>query len=89
MVLLEPHTSVVDVPEGRVDELPQGPGLLCDVHQQRDGDVLTPVEVQQGFRQTCFTRGWLWQRITPLKAPPLQKGHAYSYELQSWMGSVR
>lgn len=65
--LLEPHTSVVDVPEGRIDELPEVPGLLCDVHQQRDGEVLTAVEVQQGFRQTCFTRGWLWQRKNTVK----------------------
>lgn len=61
-VLFEEHTSVVDVPEGRIDELPEVPGLLCDVHQHWDGDVLTAVEVQQGFRQTGFTRGWLWPR---------------------------
>lgn len=66
-VLLEPHTSVVDVPEGRIDELPEVPGLLCDVHQQRDGEVLAAIEVEQGFRQTGFTCGWLWHRKNSVK----------------------
>lgn len=54
------HTSVVDISEGRVYELSEVSGLLCYVHQQWDGDVLPTVKVQQGFRQTCLTRGWLW-----------------------------
>lgn len=52
-------TSVVDIPEGRIDELSEVPGLLCYVHQQWDGVVLTVVKVQEGFRETRLTRGGL------------------------------
>lgn len=54
------HTSVVDVPEGRIDELSEVSGLLRYFHQQWDGVILPTVKVQQGFRQTRLTRGGLW-----------------------------
>ena len=57
------RTSVVHVSEGGVDELSQVTSLLCDVSQQRDGVVLTTVQVQQGFGQAGLARGWFWKGI--------------------------
>lgn len=54
------HTSVVDVPEGRIYELSETPILLCYVHQHWDGVVLTAIKVHQSFWQTCLTCVWLW-----------------------------
>lgn len=60
MLLGYVHTSVVDISEGRIYELSEVSGLLCYVHQQWDGVVLPAVQIQQGFGQTCLTRGQLW-----------------------------
>lgn len=53
-------TSVVQIPKRCIYKLPEVSGLLCDIHQQRDGVVLTAVKVHQCFRQTRLPRGWLW-----------------------------
>lgn len=53
------HTSVKEIPEGRIDELSEVSGLLCYVDQQWDCVILTTVEVQQGLRQTRLTCRWL------------------------------
>lgn len=39
------HTSVVDIPEGRIYELSEISSLLCYVHQHWDGVVLTIIKV--------------------------------------------
>lgn len=51
------HTSVVDISEGCIYKLSEVSRLLCNVHQQWDGDILATIQVQQGFGQTCLTCG--------------------------------
>lgn len=53
-------TSVVDVPEGRVDELAHVTGPLCDVQQHWDGVIAAIAQVQQRLGQAGLPRGWLW-----------------------------
>lgn len=52
-------TSVVDVAEGRVDELAHVAGALGDVQQHGDGVVVAVAQVQQGLGQAGLPRGRL------------------------------
>lgn len=53
-------TSVVDVPEGRVDELPHVARPLGDVQEHRDGVIAAIAQIQQGLGQAGLPCGWLW-----------------------------
>lgn len=53
-------TSVVDVSEGRVDELAHVAGALSDVQKQGDGVITAVVQVQQGLGQAGLPSGRLW-----------------------------
>lgn len=53
-------TSVVDVPEGRVDELAHVASALGDVQEHRDGVVSAIAQVQQGLGQAGLPCGWFW-----------------------------
>ena len=52
-------TSVVDVPEGRVDELAHVARALSDVQKHRDCVIAAVAQIQQGFGQAGLPRGWL------------------------------
>lgn len=52
-------TSVVDVPEGRVDEFAHVASALGDVQEHRDGVVSAVAQVQQGLGQAGLPCGWL------------------------------
>lgn len=69
-----PPTSVVDVPEGRVDELPHVSRLLGDVQEDGDGVVLAPAQVQQGLGQASLSRGGLceWKVLRGGQGKPPQ-----------------
>lgn len=53
-------TSVVDVPERRVDELPHVACPLGDVQEHRDGVITATAQIQQGLGQTGLPCGRLW-----------------------------
>lgn len=53
-------TSVVDVPERRVDELPHVARALGDVQERGDGVVAAIAQIEQGLGQTGLPRGRLW-----------------------------
>ncbi len=42
-------TPIIHISEGRVDELSEVSCLFGDVHQHRDGVVVTTVQVQKSF----------------------------------------
>lgn len=52
-------TSVVDVPEGRVDEFAHVARALSDVQKHRDCVVAAVAQIQQGFGQAGLPCGWL------------------------------
>lgn len=56
-------TSVVDVPEWRVDELSHVARPLGDVQEHRDGVIAAVAQIQQGLGQAGLPRGWLWGDI--------------------------
>lgn len=53
-------TSVVDVPEGRVDELARVTRALRDIQEHGDGVVAAIAQIQQGLWKAGLPGGRLW-----------------------------
>lgn len=53
-------TSVVDVPEGRVDELARVTRALRNIQEHRDGVVAAIAQIQQGLWKAGLPGGRLW-----------------------------
>lgn len=79
-------TSVVDVPEGRVDELAHVAGALGDVQEYGDGVVPTVAQVQQGLGQAGLPCGRLCGgRTDRMKAAqPVAQDRALGREPEFW-----